>query len=573
MKKDFNSLILSLMFAFFNAALFGQNVGIGTNSPAGKLHIKGSADIPQLIIDANSTQSVTNSPLIKLRSSDGVTDLLWINSDNPTNVFLGAGAGRQNVIGDGAIANTFIGGDAGINNLTGYQNTGVGYQSLYSNNTGNNNTGFGVQALYHSITGNNNTALGQGAMTFNYAGNNGTAIGYGAMYYANNSLTSFTNSNVAVGYEALRGSTSPSNNTGLGNTALGYQSNWAITSGLGNTGSGWQTLYLNTTGSENTAHGFAALQNITNASGNTALGFCALINNKAGSNATAIGDGAMYYANNTSNGFINYNVAVGYQALRGSTNAAANTGNYNTASGYESLWSNTTGNYNSANGYYSLYSNSIGFGNTGYGYQSVYSNTTGNYNSSLGMNAYFPSAALSNTSCIGYNSGGMVNANNRIELGNTSVSVIAGQVGFSTYSDARIKDNIKEDVPGLAFIGRLKPVTYNLNIHRENAMMRKNTGEEEKNWDGKYDIENIKMSGFLAQDVEQAAHEAGYDFSGVQKPANPDELYSLRYSDFVMPLVKAVQELSAKNDAQDKIIDDLTQRIEKLETLMAKKDE
>ena len=69
------------------------------------------------------------------------------------------------------------------------------------------------------------------------------------------------------------------------------------------------------------------------------------------------------------------------------------------------------------------------------------------------------------------------------------------------------------------------------------------------------------MTGFLAQDVEKAAKESGYDFSGVQIPANPDELYSLRYSDFVMPLVKAVQE-------QQKIIETQEERIAKLEALV-----
>ena len=65
------------------------------------------------------------------------------------------------------------------------------------------------------------------------------------------------------------------------------------------------------------------------------------------------------------------------------------------------------------------------------------------------------------------------------------------------------------------------------------------------------------MTGFLAQEVEKAANEAGYDFSGVQKPANPDELYSLRYSDFVMPLVKAVQEQQEIIDEQHEIIQEL----------------
>ena len=52
-----------------------------------------------------------------------------------------------------------------------------------------------------------------------------------------------------------------------------------------------------------------------------------------------------------------------------------------------------------------------------------------------------------------------------------------------------------------------------------------------------------------------------YDFSGVDKPDNANTLYGLRNSDFVVPLVKAVQELSAKNDDLQKQIDELKQMI------------
>ena len=54
--------------------------------------------------------------------------------------------------------------------------------------------------------------------------------------------------------------------------------------------------------------------------------------------------------------------------------------------------------------------------------------------------------------------------------------------------------------------------------------------------------EKIIYSGFIAQEVEKAAREAGYDFSGVDKPKNEKDLYGLRYADFVVPLVKAIQE-------------------------------
>ncbi|MEP6464728.1 MAG: FlgD immunoglobulin-like domain containing protein [Parafilimonas sp.] len=83
------------------------------------------------------------------------------------------------------------------------------------------------------------------------------------------------------------------------------------------------------------------------------------------------------------------------------------------------------------------------------------------------------------------------------------------------------------------------------------------------------------MTGFLAQDVEAAAESIHYDFSGVVKPQNDHDLYSLRYSDFVVPLVKAVQELAQQNDslkqqntAQQNINAGLEQRLAKLEAMM-----
>jgi len=80
--------------------------------------------------------------------------------------------------------------------------------------------------------------------------------------------------------------------------------------------------------------------------------------------------------------------------------------------------------------------------------------------------------------------------------------------------------------------------------------------------------QQILYTGFVAQDVEKAAKSLSYDFSGVDAAKNDKDLYGLRYSDFVAPLVKAVQELSAKNDALQQQNNDLAQRVAKLETMM-----
>jgi trimeric autotransporter adhesin len=58
----------------------------------------------------------------------------------------------------------------------------------------------------------------------------------------------------------------------------------------------------------------------------------------------------------------------------------------------------------------------------------------------------------------------------------------------------------------------------------------------------------IVYNGFVAQEVEEAAEKLKYEFSGVDKPQTEGGLYGLRYADFVVPLVKAVQELSQQNE-------------------------
>lgn len=64
----------------------------------------------------------------------------------------------------------------------------------------------------------------------------------------------------------------------------------------------------------------------------------------------------------------------------------------------------------------------------------------------------------------------------------------------------------------------------------------------------------IRQSGFIAQEVEKAAKETGYNFNGVHSPESETDNYSLSYAQFVVPLVKGMQE-------QQKIIEELKQEI------------
>jgi len=260
------------------------------------------------------------------------------------------------------------------------------------------------------------------------------------------------------------------------------------------------------------------------------------------------------------------NTWAGEISLSGASNASYGlnagssftSGNSNTAMGAGSLQYTTGGYSNTACGYQSLDHNTTGYYNTAMGQESLDAITTGNQNTALGYKAS-PGLAGAGTSFtnwtgIGAYSGGFASSGNSVELGNSSVSHLYAEVSLTVVSDGRIKDNIKANVPGLDFINLLRPVTYNLNIHRQNALMGK---DAEKDWEGKYDIEKKTMSGFIAQEVGQAAKAAGYDFSGVDQPSGPNGLYGIRYSDFVPSLVKAVQE-------QQQLINNLQNQVEAL---------
>ena len=470
-----------------------------------------------------------------------------LNSNNSASY--NAAFGYQALYSNGlssASGNNAIGYQSLYTNTLGAFNTANGYMTLNANQSGNYNIATGAQALQSNISGGNNIGEGDAALYKNTIGNSNIAIGIDALF--NNTTLS---NQVAVGDSALF-----NNYSGGSNTAVGSKALFATTIGSSNNAFGNSALYNNTTGYSNEAFGNGAL--ITNTSGyqNVGIGDFALALNTSGFLNVAVGDGAMDH--NTQG---DHNTAVGFWALRLNTTGTSNTATgfgasysnaaaaANTADGYYALYNNA-GSGNAASGYYALELTTTGGYNTAIGYYAMESNTTGSNNVAVGASAFPTSGGgLNNYVGLGYNVGYGTSISNSVELGNTSITRIQGQVAMSTYSDARIKDNIEANVPGLDFIGRLRPVTYNLNIHKQNAIMYANKPDQ-KEWEGKYDIEKMKMTGFIAQEVDSAAEAVGYNFSGLVKPTGPNDLYQVRYSDFVAPLVKSVQELK-------KMVDDL----------------
>jgi hypothetical protein len=379
-------------------------------------------------------------------------------------------------------------------------NTAVGVNALFSNTTGDSNTANGYQALYSNTTGQYNTANGFEALYTNTTGSE----------------------NIANGYQALKLNTTGSRNTANGAYALSLN-----TTGYNNIANGKLSLYKNTEGYNNTANGNWALYANTTGDYNTANGCQALQNNTTGGNNIANGNWALY----------------------------ANTiGSYNTANGVSALNSNTEGVRNTANGQIALVNNTTGHFNTANGVSALLSNTTGSNNTACGYDADVSSYNYSNSTAIG--NGATVTASNKVMIGNSSVTHIQGQVAFTAVSDGRIKENVQEAVPGLSFIAELRPVTYTLNTRKQDAItmqaMPDSIQDKRMLSDADYlASSSIVRTGFIAQEVEAAAQKIGFDFDGVSTPQNETDLYGIRYAEFVVPLVKAIQEQQEMIEGQE----------------------
>jgi hypothetical protein len=274
-------------------------------------------------------------------------------------------------------------------------------------------------------------------------------------------------------------------------------------------------------------------------------------------------------------GNLDYNVAIG----SGSYPNMISGSRFNTFVGNRVALAITSGNQNTFIGNYAGSITRTGAGNVfvGMGTGSGWMDTADSYNINIGGGSgRMPKG--SNNVVIGTDQayayiyqGFNTTGDNQVLLGNSMTTSFKCKVSLSTFSDERIKNNIQEDVHGLDFILKLRPVTYNYKLHKDGVGPDAATAEKPnyENWD---EVTKIKFSGFIAQEVEKAAKESGYEFSGVDKPKDAESLYALRYSEFVVPLVKSTQELNSKIieqknviDAQQQIINDLMKRVEALE--------
>jgi trimeric autotransporter adhesin len=399
--------------------------------------------------------------------------------------------------------NTFFGYQSGFSTPSfssgGSSNTANGYQSLYTNSFGVGNVAMGAQSLYYNNFGGANVAVGFHSLYSNSSGGENAAIGYTSLY---------------------------SNTTAYQNSALGYQSLFSNTSGFGNTASGYISLFNNTTGYSNVA-----------------IGTSALYSNTTASNIVAVGDSALFN----------------------------NIGIHNAALGSQASFANTTGGDNTAMGYGALFNNTTGDANTAVGAQTN-AGQTGSFITLLGYGANSVDG-ITDATAVGSNAS--IGISNAIKLGDNAVTGVYSTgsfysqgsyngLAFNVISDGRFKFNVREDVGGLDFIMKLRPVTYQLDTRKiQNSLASGNGSVSFKSSDeNEMHSMRVRRTGFIAQEVEQAADATGFDFDAVKKPENDQDHYSLSYDEFVVPLVKAVQE-------QEKMIDSLGQKIAQEEKINA----
>ena len=395
----------------------------------------------------------------------------------------------------------------------------MGYQALASEDAHGNNVAVGYQTLKTQDAGADgfNTAVGYQAGTAITTGTDNTFVGSNA----GDALID-SDHNVAIGHQALTADTKGSKSTAVGAFSLNAQ-NFTSAADSYNTAIGYVAGGAVTTGVRNTLIGGLTGDALTEGEDNTYIGYNAGGSDDLGNYNVGIGSGALSSLNYTgeTNGF---NTAVGYNALNDCTTAVQNTTMGNEAGG-----SVTTGSYN------------ICIGNAAANHDNPL--TTGGSNIIIGAYADTSAQAGASQLVLGYNvtSAG----DNNFTFGNTSTdsNIAHGATSISAPSDERLKEDIKDETVGLAFINELRPVTFQWKKEKDvpSDMGAYVKDSDKRVMNGKYN------HGFIAQEVKAVIDKHDIkDGLGLWMESGKDKRQRLAEGELIPFLVKAIQELSAE---------------------------
>ncbi|MCP3685798.1 MAG: tail fiber domain-containing protein [bacterium] len=464
------------------------------------------------------------------------------NTSDHINISIGRGAG----LADGGSANVYVGKIAGASNNSGVSNVCIGDNSGNVLDGGDLNTLVGTNSGFSLVGGDYNVCIGgdsgSNIVSSTYNTFVGQASGYGMTGGYNTVLGAYAgfaaltlDSNVIIGSTAATAATALATSVVIGATAL-------------NTGVGAAEVVIigmgagqKDTGSRNVLVGFEAGQNNTSGASNTFVGW------KAG----------------------NVNITTGYNAFFGTSAGQLNTGGNNAYFGAQAGWS-ATGSNNVAVGRQSG-SYMTGNNNTCLGNDSGGAITSGYSNTFLGSGLASPITTGDSNVFIGYLAGnnvvtsstseefilangpnaidilisgdfstGQVTLPNLANTGSTTALMIDGSGNLVIDSSSkRFKENINYDDINSDFILNLKPAYFN----------RIGT--------------SILELGLIAEDCESIyKNMVNYEKDG-------KTCRSVSYgADTTTGLIHKVQELHEKDLESQKRIDDLEERLERLESTL-----
>lgn len=481
-------------------------------------------------------------PVSEIRDTDGDT---WISVENTPD---------EDIIRFGAASDTsqlhFDGKTLHWTNSSIY----MGDQSG-TLNSGNHNTYLGFRAGPNVTSGSRSTIIGSQAAQNGVSLFDQLIIGY----LAGSSLNNPSDANVMIGIRAGRSSV-----VGRKNTFIGYEAG------------------MNSTGNENTFIGHEAGERVTTGIHNTYVGLLAGARNHTGQENVAIGYGAHgeveydytvptknnvfigWYAGRYSNG--NSNVMIGHTAGERNQN-----GWNNTFVGYRSGSGNSAtslteidGINNAFFGWQAGMNCTSGSNNVFFGSKAGQTVTTGEQNVFIGYEAgYSLPVTTSNTLAIAngltnskiliygrfedYGVGGKrVGINTTLPSHTFTVNGDAAKPGggeWATYSDQRVKSDIKPFEDGLDVVLQLEPVSFRYNDKA-----------------GVSDTET-EFIGFVAQDVENVAPYMVSQYDDSDGPSGLSDKRVFDGSALTQILVNAIQEQQAQ-------ISNLEDRIARLEKLL-----
>ena len=190
-----------------------------------------------------------------------------------------------------------------------------------------------------------------------------------------------------------------------------------------------------------------------------------------------------------------------------------------------------------------------GINNIAVGHDAGYDTATGDHNTYIGYKAKASGTDVDNEIIIGhghhittFTAGGT----GTIRMGmhnNYITNTFTSNANWSHSSDERWKKNINDNSIGLDFINDLRTVSYNWRAFSEidPSLSEYNAEDTEYPHPG-------TQHGLIAQEVKSAMDKHGIEeFAGwYEDKTHKDKQQGISESMYVIPLIKAVQELSAK---------------------------